>query len=64
MTHPLLDELQSTFVLRHFQQLHCTSLIGCKATDFPDHVTHKLGVFGQALWEEREDAGYKALYSG
>lgn len=51
MTHPFLDELQSTFIFGDFQQFHSTSFIGREAADLPDHVSHKLGVFGQALLE-------------
>lgn len=49
VTYPFLYEFQSTFVFGNFQQFHSTPLIGSKATDFPDHVSYKLSVFGQAL---------------
>lgn len=48
-THPLLDELEGSLVLGHFQQLHGSPLIRSKPTHFTDHIPHKLGVFGQTL---------------
>lgn len=48
-TNPLLDELESSLILGHFQQLHGSPLVWSKTTHLADHVTNKLAVFGQTL---------------
>lgn len=50
-THPLLDELEGSLVLRHLQELHGSPLIWSEATNFSDHVPNKLAVFGKMLQE-------------
>lgn len=54
-SYPFLDEFEGTLVPGHFQQLHRTPLIRGETTHLADHVTHKLGVFGQTLEHKRED---------
>ena len=45
--HPSLDELEGPLVLGDLEQLHGSSLVRGEATYLPDHVLHKLGVFGE-----------------
>ena len=45
--HPFLDELEGPLVLGDLEQLHGSSLVRGEATYLPDHVLHKLGVFGE-----------------
>lgn len=45
--NPLLDELEGSLVLGHFQQLHGSPLIWSKTTHLANHVSNKLAMFGQ-----------------
>ena len=45
--HPFLDELEGPLVLGDLEQHHGSSLVRGEATHLPDHVPHKLGVFGE-----------------
>lgn len=41
----LLDELECTLVLGHFQQLHVAQL--CEAAHLLDHVPHEIGLLSE-----------------
>ena len=45
--HPFLDEFSGSLILKDLEQCHGGLLIGGKATHFPDHVLHELGVLGE-----------------
>mgnify|MGYP007002766954 CR=1 FL=1 len=45
----LLEELQSTLILGHTQQLHGSSLVGSKADDLANDAADKLVVLGDGL---------------